>query len=189
MNIKKSSLRIKLNSQRSSLSHNQVKLMSQQICENVNLSDVFMKSTCVALYSAFKNEVDLSVLLQTDKCLCLPVVSQDKLMEFHQCNKDTVFVQNKYGILEPQSTTVIPSEEIDLCLMPLVGFNRAGHRLGMGGGYYDRYFEHNKSHEKPTILAGVAYDFQEDNTIQSQSWDVPLDIIFTNKEVIYCEVK
>jgi 5-formyltetrahydrofolate cyclo-ligase len=108
-------------------------------------------------------------------------------MSFHQCDNETTFSKNKYAILEPQNDLIVAPIAIDLCLMPLVGFNRQGDRLGMGAGYYDRYFENNKNHTNPTILAGVAYDFQEDDTIQSESWDVPLDIIFTNKEVIFCE--
>ncbi len=97
--------------------------------------------------------------------------------------------QNKYGILEPQNSLFVAASDIDMCLMPLVGFNRQGDRLGMGGGYYDRYFALNKKQKNPTLLAGIAFDFQEDDTIQAESWDVGLDIIFTNKEVIYCGEK
>jgi len=175
-----------LNQKRNNLTSAQVKLLSQQINTHILASEVLKSSHCVALYSAFKNEADLSVLLNSKKKLCLPVVRNNNAMVFHYCNDNTTFSKNNYGILEPQNDKIVNANEIDLCLLPLVGFNRLGHRLGMGGGYYDRYFEHNKLHEKPTILAGIAYDFQEDNTIQSQSWDVPLDIIFTNKEVIYC---
>lgn len=183
----KSTNRKTLNQKRSNLTSGQVKLMSQQICDNIVSTETFMKSDCVGLYSALKNEADLSVLLQINKCFCLPVVKEDNAMTFHLYDKNTVLSKNKYGILEPPNDLIVSYTDVDLCLLPLVGFNRNGDRLGMGGGYYDRYFENNKNSKKPTILAGIAYDFQEDDTIQAQSWDVPLDMIFTNKEVIYCE--
>ncbi|MFK8012639.1 MAG: 5-formyltetrahydrofolate cyclo-ligase [Marinicellaceae bacterium] len=182
--LNKKSKRKKLNQKRNSLNSDQVNEFSLQICLRILDSEVFKSSQCVALYSAFKNEADLSVLLNSKKKLCLPVVLNNNAMVFHYCDVNTSFSKNKYGILEPQNDKIVNTNEIDLCLLPLVGFNRVGHRLGMGGGYYDRYFEHNKSQEKPTILVGVAYDFQEDDTIKSESWDVPLDLIFTNKEVI-----
>jgi 5-formyltetrahydrofolate cyclo-ligase len=182
----KSLQRKNLNQQRTSLTSDQVKQMSQLVCDKILSSDTFNNSDCIALYSALYNEVNLSTLLQTNKQLYLPVVQADNAMTFQHYDKDTAMLKNKYGILEPQNDLIVAASEIDLCLMPLVGFNRNGDRLGMGGGYYDRYFELNQKQKKPTILAGIAYDFQEDDTIQNQQWDIPLDIIFTNKEVIYC---
>jgi len=180
----KSTIRNKLNQLRANLTSGQVKQLSQSICGNILSSDVFNNSKCIAIYSALFNEVDLSMLLQTNKQLCLPVVQADNAMTFHQYDENTALSKNKYNILEPQNGLIVAASAIDLCLMPLVGFNRKGNRLGMGGGYYDRYFELNKFQIKPTILAGIAYDFQEDDTIQNQEWDIPLDIVFTNKEAI-----
>jgi len=182
----KSSIRTKFNQLRASLTSDQVKQLSQRICDNILSSDIFNNSECIATYSALFNEVNLSSLLQTNKQFYLPVVQADNAMTFQHKDEDTIMSKNKYGILEPQNGLIVTASDIDLCLMPLVGFNRIGNRLGMGGGYYDRYFAENKMQEKPTILAGIAYDFQEDDTIQNQEWDIPLDIIFTNKEVIYC---
>jgi 5-formyltetrahydrofolate cyclo-ligase len=182
----KSTIRTKLNQQRASLTSDQVKQMSQSVSDNILSSDVFDNCEVIANYSALLNEVNLSSLLQTNKQLYLPVVQADNAMTFHHYDNNTLMSKNKYGILEPQNDLIITASDIDLCLMPLVGFNRNGDRLGMGGGYYDRYFEFNQKQKKPTILAGIAYDFQEDDTIQNQQWDIPLDMIFTNKEVIYC---
>lgn len=180
----KATLRNKLNQKRAGLTTNQVVQMSQQICEAISSSSIFKQSQSIAYYSACFNEVDLSSLKQANKTFALPVVLENNLMTFQQFDKNTAMAKNKYNILEPQNSVVVTPNAIDLCLMPLLGFSRNGDRLGMGGGYYDRYFELNKFQEKPTILAGIAYDFQEDDTIQSEPWDTPLDIIFTNKEVI-----
>jgi len=148
----------------------------------------FQQSQSIAIYSQMKNEVDLSKLcdVSTNKSFYLPVIGKNNSMVFKHYDSKDRLIKNKYGISEPTSKSVINAADIDLCLVPLLGFNRKGSRLGMGGGFYDRYFEKNKFQKNPTILAGIAYDFQEDDTIQTESWDIPLDMIFTNKEVIYC---
>jgi len=165
------------------LEHSQLSLA---ICDKILSSVVYKQSQTIAMYMCINNEVDLSALLTGSKATVLPVVQFNNQMTFNFFKSLDNLVQNKFGILEPKNNTAIAAEHIDLCLMPLVGFNRRGARLGMGGGYYDRYFELNKFQQKPTILAGIAYDFQEDDTIQAEPWDIPLDMIFTNKEVIYC---
>ncbi len=105
-------------------------------------------------------------------------------MVFSKYTSHQQLLKNKFGILEPTSNQVIRADELNVCFVPLVAFNRQGVRLGMGGGYYDRYFQHNKDNKNPTKLIGIAYDFQESDTITAESWDIPLDIIITNKEVI-----
>lgn len=171
---------------RNHLPKEQSKLHSEQICDKILLHGAFKQSQSVAFYYALGNEVDLSVITNNaqNKSFYLPVIGNNKSMMFQKLQAYAELKKNQYGILEPLSGEIINAADIDLCLVPLVGFNRKGERLGMGGGYYDRYFQSNKAQKKPTILAGVAYDFQENATIQAASWDIPMDIIFTNKEVI-----
>ncbi len=182
----KKSLRQQLIQQRKHLKPQARINLSQQICEQILSHDVFKHSQSIAIYSALNNEVNLTILFEKsqDKKFYLPVIGKDNSMVFKQYLTYNDLVKNKYGILEPTSGQSIESTNIDLCLLPLVGFNRTKDRLGMGGGYYDRYFQSNKKQKKPTILAGVAYDFQENATIQAEPWDIPLDMIFTNKETI-----
>jgi 5-formyltetrahydrofolate cyclo-ligase len=96
---------------------------------------------------------------------------------------------NRYGIPEP----VAPGEllepfQLDLVLVPLLGFDRRGHRLGHGGGYYDRSFAFLNEQVRPTepLLVGIAYDFQELEIVNEEPWDVALDFIATNRELIDC---
>lgn len=182
----KRALRQQLIQQRNFLNPKDKINLSSQICEQILSHTVFKQSQRIAFYHAFGNEVDLSVIVNIaqDKLFYLPVIGKDNSMVFNHYSSDTDLTKNKYGISEPMSGETTEASDIELCLVPLVGFNRRGERLGMGGGYYDRYFQTNKAQKKPTILAGVAYDFQENATIQAESWDIPLDIIFTNKEVI-----
>jgi len=183
LNIKKA-IRRQLIQKRNKLDQRHVSDLSQQIVNNVISHQTFIDAHSVALYHAYAQEVNLLKILCHDKLFSLPTIQNNNLMTFNQVSKLSELVINKYGISEPVNGRIINASTIDLCLMPLVGFNRNGDRLGMGGGYYDRYFELNKFNKKPTILAGIAYDFQENDTIPSNQWDIPLDIIFTNKEVI-----
>ncbi len=98
---------------------------------------------------------------------------------------------NRFGILEPQLgiNTVAPVWTLDIILLPLVGFDRGGNRMGMGGGFYDRTLaqfnvnQGNKGLKRP-LLIGLAHHCQEVEQLQVQSWDIPLDIIATDKELI-----
>ncbi len=180
----KKAIRSKIINQRKQFSKDKAKLFSSQICKRIIKHEIFINSNPIALYHPFANEVDLSLLLKSDKQLLLPLIKENQNMVFQSYKKGDKLIPNKYGILEPIESTIIKPNEINLCLVPLVGFNRLGDRLGMGAGYYDRYFANNNSQKKPTILVGVAYDFQENATIKSDTWDIPLNYIFTNKEVI-----
>lgn len=104
---------------------------------------------------------------------------------------------NRFGIAEPRlgKNPVAPVWTLDIILLPLVGFDRSGNRLGMGGGFYDRSLarlhadqistnsRNNKPMKRP-LLIGLAHHCQEVAQLQVQSWDIPLDIIATDKELI-----
>ena len=69
--------------------------------------------------------------------------------------------------------------------MPLVGFDRLGNRLGMGGGFYDRTFAFTAKNSSPSPkLIGLAYSFQELQAIKPQPWDIPVSGIVTEKEYL-----
>ena len=108
---------------------------------------------------------------------------------FAPLSKDSEFELNKYSIPEPVHSTheLINGESLDLVLVPLLGFDRKGNRLGMGGGYYDRSFAFkNTSNTRKPILMGFAYAFQEVKKLVAENWDVKLDYIATENGIIQC---
>jgi len=183
MKVKKN-IRKRLLQARNNLNKNLVANLSQQICDKILSHPYFVNSKTVATYHAVDNEVELFSLFNCGKEIVLPVIQANHSMQFRTVESRSHLTANQYGILEPLDGQIINHAEIDLCILPMAGFNCRGDRLGMGGGYYDRYFELNKLQKKPTILAGVAYDFQEDDTINADAWDIPLNLIFTNKQTI-----
>ncbi|HKK14226.1 MAG TPA: 5-formyltetrahydrofolate cyclo-ligase [Gammaproteobacteria bacterium] len=99
-------------------------------------------------------------------------------------------VANCFGIAEPQIVHRgrIAATGLDLVLAPLVAFDPEGHRLGMGGGYYDRSFaflRRRRAWRKPRLV-GVAYAFQQVSALPAQPWDVPLTAIATDAGVLRC---
>tara|TARA_R110002110_G_scaffold159065_2_gene356730 strand:+ start:696 stop:1184 length:489 start_codon:yes stop_codon:yes gene_type:complete len=85
---------------------------------------------------------------------------------------------NRYGIPEPVSRKLFRARDLDCILVPVVGFDEALHRLGMGGGYYDRALA-NLNPWKPTTLIGVAHELQKVSELAHNTWDIRMDGVVT----------
>ena len=93
---------------------------------------------------------------------------------------------NRFGISEPalNSTAIRLLSQHHLLLMPLVGFDAQGNRLGMGGGFYDRTLANINALKNRPTLVGVAHDCQQVDELPVEPWDVPLDLIVTPTQII-----
>jgi 5-formyltetrahydrofolate cyclo-ligase len=115
---------------------------------------------------------------------CLPIVQPGGSLRFGPWRAGDPTVANRYGIPEPElapESTLAP-EQLQLVLLPLLGFDRRGNRLGMGGGYYDRSFAFRRERPSPPRLLGVGYACQEIPALDEQAWDVGLDAVVTERE-------
>ncbi len=179
----KSDFRKSLRARRKSLSQADIAQASQQMCENLIQLPQLADSKHIALYCPFAGEINPLAILNklTEKCFYLPVVGDNFTMDFRPFADEADCNLNKYGILEPKSQHSIDPLELDLVIVPLVGFDQQRHRLGMGGGYYDRAFANRTT---TPILIGVAYHWQQIDDIQAEPWDVDLDAIVTDKGII-----
>ncbi len=141
----------------------------------------------VGLYLASDGEIDCRFIMQdawrAGKRCYLPVLQTDNpkahQMDFVHYPPGSPLGHNRYRILEPTSGVKIFTQALDLVLVPLVGFDRQGHRIGMGGGYYDRAFEftRNPLTANSPVLVGVAHHVQEVLSISPEPWDVPLSTV------------
>ena len=147
----------------------------------------------VAGYWAAGGELPLNLVIPPlatrGQRFLLPLLARNKELHFAPWRDGDAVAPNRYGIPEP----VAPHEwfapfQLDLVLVPLLAFDRRGRRLGHGGGYYDRSFAFLRDQARPTepLLVGVAYDFQEVEQLDEQPWDVPLDYVATDRELIDC---
>lgn len=143
-------------------------------------------NSCVAFTMAQGDELDplplAYALVEAGHCLCLPVVEQkDQPLVFRSYQWGDAFQRGPLRIPEPLPTAplVLP----DVLLVPLLGFDRAGHRLGQGGGFYDRTLAALRQ-QKKILVVGLAYAAQEENLIPTEPHDAPLDAILTEREII-----
>jgi 5-formyltetrahydrofolate cyclo-ligase len=99
--------------------------------------------------------------------------------------------RNSYGIEEPAAATrCVAAVGLDVVLVPVVGFDRRGNRLGMGAGFYDRALQRRLDARRPwrrPRLVGVAFACQELPAIAASPWDVPLDLIVTERGIVVPE--
>jgi 5-formyltetrahydrofolate cyclo-ligase len=113
-----------------------------------------------------------------------PVVAGHLL--FLRIHPQTEWHSNLFGIQEPhvRCQDICPLADIDLILLPLVGFDAKGNRLGMGGGFYDRTLAGLTPSHK-TQLWGVAHDCQRVDTLPCAGWDIPLHAILTPSQTFW----
>jgi 5-formyltetrahydrofolate cyclo-ligase len=153
----------------------------------------YLTDARVAGYWATQGELPLNLVIpplaQRGQQFLLPVVSKGQTLKFAPWRAGEDVQPNRYDIPEPTDTReLFEPFQIDLVLVPLLGFDRRGHRLGYGGGYYDRSFAFLNDQVRPTepLLVGIAYAFQELPQLDEADWDVPLDFIATERELIDC---
>lgn len=191
----KARLRKRLRSARRQIKAKQRLHLSRQATARLARQGFFLKARTIALYAATDDEVATSFLLDIgyryNKRCFLPVLhpfAGNRLM-FARWNKQTKLLTNRFGILEPQPPGILHKpQHFDLVVVPLLGFDKRGGRLGMGGGFYDRtfFFRLNRKAWHRPLLVGLAFACQEIKRIPRNTWDLRLDYVVTNDTVYRC---
>ncbi len=144
------------------------------------------RGVIVAGYSPINSELDPFPLMDSLACkgalLSLPVViARDQALIFRAWEPNEKLVRGQYGIFQPSSDA--PDVDPDIVLVPLAAFDRAGHRIGYGRGYYDRTLQNLRAIKKITVI-GVAFAAQEIDIVPAFSHDEQLDCVLTEHELI-----
>ncbi len=114
--------------------------------------------------------------------LALPVIAgRGRPLVMRAWNFGEPLVSGVWGIREPPAQAA--EVEPDILLVPLVAFDRAGHRLGYGGGYYDLTITRLRA-RKPVVAMGIAYAVQEIAVVPAAPHDATLDLVLTEREII-----
>ncbi|MBY8094722.1 5-formyltetrahydrofolate cyclo-ligase [Vibrio fluvialis] len=191
MQYSRQELRKLIRQQRNQLSSDiQYQASQDLICRFAALPEM---QTChhIALYLSTDGELDTQPLIEwlwsQGKAVYLPVLhpfSAGHLLFLHY-QSSTPMTYNKFGILEPKldQTLVKPVKELDLICTPLVAFDSHGHRLGMGGGYYDRTLAHWFKTGEGAQPMGLAHDCQHVEQLPTEAWDIPLPKIVTPSQI------
>lgn len=184
-------LRKQLRSARRQLSAQQQHSASRQLLIHLARLPSFHNAKHIAIYWPNDGEINPLLLLKKfpRKTFYLPVL-KNKSLVFKPVQKGNHFKKNRFNIPEPINRQAPKrAQQLSLILMPLVGFDRQGNRLGMGGGFYDRSCEFLLNEQKiySTKLIGLAHHCQEVDALDNASWDVPMQSIVTDQQVIHCK--
>ncbi len=187
-------LRRMLRQRRRELPMDRVVTFSHTIGLHVLALPVYRAARRVALYQSIHNEVDTDLLIRQawydDVDVLLPrvVTVPDCRMVFATWCADDVLQRGAFGILEPaHPQQVLPCQalaDVDILCVPLLGFDRSGRRLGYGAGCYDRCLAAIVG--KRPVLIGLAYSMQEVDSVPCQSYELRLDYVVTEREVMSC---
>lgn len=133
------------------------------------------RAQVVMLYSALPDEVDTQMLIERlhamGKTVILPAVTGDGIMETRIYEGAKSLSVGAYGISEPIGSAYTDFSKIDVAIVPGMAFDRKGHRLGRGKGYYDRFLS-----DKPYIYTiGICFGFQMINEVPSDKFDIPMN--------------
>ena len=154
-------------------------------------SSLFPRGGSLVAYLAEDGELDLQPIMEaawkTNTRVYLPVITGPGQMAFGRYHRGDSLTPNRYGIREPRyCTDILDAFELDLVLAPLVGFDRAGHRLGMGGGYYDRALAHVTRRAGRPRIVGVGHSCQEVERVPATGRDRRMQWVLTECALIRC---
>jgi 5-formyltetrahydrofolate cyclo-ligase len=182
----KSSLRKQLRVQRRSLSGADHAAFSARAAKALTRLPMFTAGKRIALYLPFDRETDTAALISAARRrgarVFVPVIVDKRhgRIRFYPLDGNTR--RGVYGIAVPKRMgRPIAPRWLDLIVIPLVGVDSSGRRLGMGGGFYDRalQFRRRRGHWRGPRLVGLAFDCQLTDAGFAEAWDVKLDALAT----------
>ncbi|MGD8429065.1 MAG: 5-formyltetrahydrofolate cyclo-ligase [Ectothiorhodospiraceae bacterium] len=180
----KNEIRRLMRRRRRSLSTRERKRAARRLVDALRHHSLYRGSRHIACYLPADGEMDVRPLLDAacrdGRRVYLPVLvpGRGRSMRFRRYLPGVPLRRNHLGIPEPvgpRATRIEPSR-LDLVLTPLVAYDRQGHRLGMGGGFYDTTFRFLRGPEiwRRPRLVGIAFAFQQLDRLPAEPWDVPL---------------
>lgn len=183
----KASLRSKYLEKRKKLSDGYIHQKSEQITQNLLDTKLLTETRSVGLYYPVNGEVDITLvfreLYRTGRDLCFPRVEDSRLV-FYIVTELKDLVPGSFNIPEPLSSNKkVATYELDVILIPGLAFDRFGHRIGYGKGYYDRAL----SGIEVDRIIGVCYDFQLVERVPSGNDDRKAGYIVTENGLVKCK--
>jgi 5-formyltetrahydrofolate cyclo-ligase len=187
---RKSEIRKKALEQRSKISFSKINQWSKKICDKFfSLSELNTAKKIMSFVTKSKEVNTFSLmerLLDEGYLLYVPFTRKDKIaLGTAQINDlDHDLMQGVFDVLEPLNNIrdETPPEDLDIIIVPGLVFTRDGYRIGYGGGYYDSFLA---EHGSDSLKVGFCYSQFLTDEIPIEEHDIPVDIIITEKEIIY----
>lgn len=180
----KRELRKRMRAVRGALPATACETRSSEIASQVMGLDAFDRASVVLAFASIRREVRTGSLIEAawsaSKRIALPRVKEEGLV-LHEVGPETELTEGAFGVPEPsEEAPEVPPEAVDFALVPALAVDPTGHRIGYGGGYYDRLL--------PLLTraktCAVAFDFQLIAEVPLLANDVPVDLVVTDTRVI-----
>jgi 5-formyltetrahydrofolate cyclo-ligase len=178
----KRELRSAILAKRANLSADERRRLSKIICAKLTSDERIISAKTVFSYQPFGSEVDITAFNDRatfrGSIVAFPVCHGEGIMEAAVPEADDALRAGRYGIAEPdpQRSRIVLPGEFDVVLVPCVGFDSKNIRLGMGGGFYDRYLPACAG----ALKLGVAFSLQRVEEAFGDPWDTVLDDVITD---------
>ena len=182
----KQALRARMRAMRSGLSPEAQRQAGRAVFERILSFAPYQEAESVMAYIACRGELSLEPViehaLQSGKTLLLPRCEAPGVMTARRVCRLSQLVPGSYGLMEPDKTCdIVPPDGIDLILVPGTAFDRKGHRLGQGGGYYDGFLQ-----ETGAVCAGICHDAALTDSVPQEAHDMLMDAVITPGTLILC---
>lgn len=172
---------------RKSLTALQISKKSAEIASKLFTLDSFKNAKSVMFYCSFSGEVDTKLMvdyaLAQGKKVFLPCANEKaKTLNALEFNSKCVLEKGPYGILQPiqKAKKSRAVKHFDIVVVPAIAFDKCGYRVGFGHGYYDRFL----ASANYSFSVGLAYDFAVVKSLPKESFDVPVNVLITEKRVV-----
>ncbi|PTX22632.1 5-formyltetrahydrofolate cyclo-ligase [Pontibacter mucosus] len=179
----KAELRKQMLRQRRALPQEEVQQRSMRIAEQFFTHFPLQPGQTVHVFLPIikNNEVNTWLIIERlrqehpEVRVAVPVTDvEQNILTHHHLTDEAVLVENNWGIPEPQDAHIIHAHEVDVVLVPLLAFDKAGHRVGYGKGFYDRFLDDCR----PDVLkVGLSLDPPVERIADPNPFDVPLDAV------------
>lgn len=181
----KQQLRSRLLAARHALPLQQKQTASQNIIERLQIHLKHRAPAHILCYKSTPDEVDTAPLFRAPPTrIYAPRMLPGHHMEWIEIAHNTRWLKGAFDIDEPREGHCWTGDAYSVLLCPLAGFDRRGHRLGMGMGFFDRWLEKHRHHISEII--GLAFSCQEADDIPADTHDIPMHTVITELEVISC---
>lgn len=179
----KKALRVELKQRRTAVSSTTKMLAGKQVAQFA--SELAIAGLKVGLYAPLPQELPTQALAaalwQNGSQIYLPCIQANRRLIFRLWEPGAILQTGTLGIpTPPQSSQELAIEQLDVVFMPLLGFDRKGHRLGMGGGYYDT----SLARASGALKIGLAFDCQEVEAVPVEDHDIALDLLITESRTL-----
>jgi len=182
-------LRRTLRAQRQQLSNTQQSHAAQQLAAHLSQLPWLDHTQHIGVYYPSDGEISPLFFIRQHPnkhfYLSSLALHEARTLIFHPWQPDEPLRYNHLQVAEPvQQNVTKPILELDMLLLPLVGFDRYGGRLGMGGGFYDYSLRNVSASSSKPRLVGIAHACQEVEKLPIDEWDIPLDAVVTDRDVL-----